>query len=168
MLNFIDHPFFLHTYQSLQMLVYKPNLVFPLADFARRVELKWGQGALLEYKLLCLRLQTVHFFRIGKDKPKRWADLLICSPNKSRLTLIQTKHAASADRSWAPEAKSVGSRHGLINANARKLKALDSGILGYLQETCGEKPFFFFFFLFWICCMLLWHQRSFRQKQQSF
>ena len=89
MLNFIDHPLFLHTYQSLQMLVYKPNLVFPLADFARRVELKWCQGALLEYKLLCLRLQTVHFFRIGKDKPKRWADLLNMLP-KQKQTRFDT------------------------------------------------------------------------------
>lgn len=80
------------------MLVCKPNLVFLLADFARRVELKWGQGALLEYKLLCLRLLNCSFFRIGKDKPNRWADLLICSPNKSRLVLIQTKDAARADR----------------------------------------------------------------------
>lgn len=147
MLNFIDHPFFLHTYQSLQMLVYKPNLVFLFADFSRRVDLKWGQGALLEYKLMCLRLPNCSFFRIGKDKPNRWADLLICSPNINRLTLIQTKDASSAGKSWAPEAKSVGSRHGLINANARKLKARFRHI-GLLARHLWRKILLFFSFLF--------------------
>lgn len=80
MKDFINHPFFLHTYQSLQMLVYKPNLVFLLADFARRVELKWGQGALLQYNLLCLRLPNCSFLRIGKDKPNRWARFVDNAP----------------------------------------------------------------------------------------
>lgn len=84
MQDFIDHPFFLYTYQSLQMLVYKPNLVFLLADFAQRVELKWGQGALLQYNLLCLRLSNCSFLRIGKDKPNRWARFVDMLPKQKQ------------------------------------------------------------------------------------
>lgn len=84
MQDFIDHPFFLYTYQSLQMLVYKPNLVFLLADFAQRVELKWGQGALLQYNLLCLRLPNCSFLRIGNDKPNRWARFVDMLPKQKQ------------------------------------------------------------------------------------
>lgn len=81
MLNFIDRSFFLHTDQSFQILVYKSDLVFLLADFVLRVELN----------VLCMNItfygsdfQTVYFWEYKMINQTDGLDLWICSPNKKQ------------------------------------------------------------------------------------